>query len=385
MSYEHQAAIGNRLDQENPAVARDAPPDQRRELERFVAEVEAGTLPLSAAMRDDAEAMADVARLILQASGPDGCQEDLDALVACLKTAREPAPWARGWNEPGQWTAERVPRTANERGHKRAEGEGQRVARGWIGHAAVTREVAVAKPELNALVEPLLIYDQKSVTYVTARFLGATAIWPDGAEWPNPFADAPAWLQTAAEAIQPAFLDTLRGLATRIAEAGAPLDPADLGGWLVLAQLALLDVDLSTDLTKIVDDLNTWPPGWIDRDAAILGHVATEVSRHGRKARFQADLTRSAEVIARRLGPPPIRSAYAAGRRRSTQLETRRLRNELALLVERYPALTPASLLELVDSDDHPTLVELRTALGAKADWLPDRRRLERNWPKPRQ
>jgi hypothetical protein len=366
-------------------VSRALPPDKRRELEEFLARIDAGKLAIAPGMDEHIAAVAEIARLTLRASGSEGTQADLDTLNAILENAPAPPPWARGWDEPHQWTDERVPRSANERGHKRSEDEGQRVARGWIGHGAVAREVAGAKPALNALVEPLLIYDQKSVTYVTARFLGATAVWPDGAEWPNPFADAPAWLRKAAEAIQPAFLDALRGLATRIAEAGAPLDPADLGGWLVLAQLTLLDIDLSTDLTKIVDDLNTWPPGWIDRDAAILGHVATEVSRHGRNARFQADLTRSAEVIARRLGPPLIRSVYAGGRRRSTPVETRRLRDELALLVERYPALTPASLLELVHSDDHPAMVELRTVLGAKTDWLPDRRRLERNWPKPRQ
>jgi hypothetical protein len=163
------------------------------------------------------------------------------------------------------------------------------------------------------------MYDQKGVTYITARLLGATAIRPDGAEWPDPFAGAPAWLREAAERIQPPFVGALRALATRIAEAGAPLDPADLGGWLVLAQLALLRIDLSREPAEIVDDLNTWPPGWIDRDAATLGHVATHTSRHGRTARFQADLAAVAEVVAQRLGPAAIAAPYASGRSRRTR------------------------------------------------------------------
>jgi hypothetical protein len=123
--------------------------------------------------------------------------------------------------------------------------------------------------------------------------------------------DAPAWLQRAATEIQPAFEAALRALATRIADAGARLDPADLGNWLVLAQLTLLDIDLSGDRRALVNHLNPWPPGWFDKGAAALGHVETHVSRHGRTARFQADLRgpaggspRSGICGASRIGPP---------------------------------------------------------------------------------
>ena len=228
------------------------------------------------------------------------------------------------------------------------------------------------------------MFDQKTVTYVTARLLGATAMWPDGVEWPEPFAAAPAWLREAAANAQPEFLEALRRLAHRIADAGAQLDPEDLGGWLVLAQLALLGVDLTRDPAELVSELNTWPPGWIDREAATLGHVATHVSRHGRNARFEADLAAMGETIAARLGPPSIRPPYAEGQKRAAPSETERLRRALIQLVEQDPSLTPGQLLHAVAKAEHPALEALRAALGWQSDYVPDQRLLERNWPKSR-
>ncbi len=298
-------------------MAHDLSPEQRREFEEFLSRVDAGTLPIAGPMRQHVDAAVGIARLTLRSSAEGGGPADPE-LAARLASAPELPPWARGWDEPSQWIGEHVPRTANERLHKRVAEQGQKVARGWIGHPAVAREVGAAKAELNTLADLLWMHDQKAVTYITARLLGGTAIWPDGAEWPDPLADAPAWLRETAERIQPEFIGALRMLAIRIAEAGARLDPADLGGWLVLAQLALLPIDLSREPAEIVDDLNTWPPGWFDRDAATLGHVATHTSRHGRTARFQADLAASAEVVARRLGPPAIGAPYAGGHPRRT-------------------------------------------------------------------
>jgi hypothetical protein len=297
-------------------VVRRLSAEERRQFEEFLSQVDAGTLPIAPSMREHVEAAVKIARLTLRASGDDGAQADLDQLAARIEAAPELPPWAGGWNEASEWTDDRVPRTPHEHRHQRASEEGKKVARGWISHPAVAREVVAAKAELSALAEPFWMYDQKAVTFITAGLLGATAILPDGAEWPDPFAGAPTWLRNTVERIGPEFVGSLRALAFRIAEAGAPLDPEDLGGWLVLAQLALLPVDLGREPAEIVDDLNTWPPGWIDRDAAGLGHVATHTSRHGRTARFQADLAAVAEVVAQRLGPPAIAAPYAGGLRR---------------------------------------------------------------------
>ena len=348
-------------------MARELSPEERRQFEEFLSQVDAGTLPIAPSMREHVEAAVKIARLTLRASAEDGAQEDLDELAARIEAGPELPPWASGWNEPSQWIGERVARNAHERRHRRMSEEGEKVARGWIGHPAVAHEVRAAKADLNALAEPLWMYDQKAVTYITARLLGSVAVGPDGAEWPDPFADAPAWLRVTAERIGPDFVGALRALAVRIAEAGARLDPADLGGWLVLAQLALLPIDLSREPAEIVDDLNTWPPGWIDRDAAILGHVATHTSRHGRTARFEADLAASAEVLAQRLGPPAIGAPYAGGRpRRQPSVERRReaRRDALRDVLLNYPKVSAGRLVATWAAGPATPGGQLRARLG---------------------
>jgi hypothetical protein len=348
-------------------VARELSPEERRQFEEFLSQVDAGTLPIAPSMREHVGAAVEIARLTLRASAEGGAQEDLDELAARLVAGPELPPWASGWNEPNQLTDEHVPRTVNERRHRRASEKGQKVVRGWIGHPAVAREVGAAKAELIALAEPLWMYGPKAVTYITARLLGSVAIGPDGAEWPDPFADAPAWLRVTAERIQPEFVGALRALAIRIAEGGARLDPADLGGWLVLAQLTLLPIDLSREPAEIVDDLNTWPPGWIDRDAATLGHVATHTSRHGRDARFQADLAASAEVLARRLGPPAIGAPYAGGhpRRRLSVERGREARREaLRAVLLVHPKVTAGRLVATWAAGPATAGGQLRARLG---------------------
>ncbi len=330
-----------------PASGEKLSPDQRRELEGFLPAFEDGTLALTPAMRVHAEAAAGVARATLRVAEPGAAKQDRHDLDALLAAAPKLPPWASGWAEPSETQDHLVPRTPNERRHQRASQAGEAVARGWIGHPAVRQEVDAAKAHLNQIAEPLLMFDQKTVTYVTARLLAATAMWPDGREWPDPFAGAPTWLREAAEHAQPAFLEALRSLAHRIAYAGARLDPEDLGGWLVLGQLALLEVDLHADPAELVPKLNTWPPGWIDREAATLGHVATHTSRHGRNARFQADLAATGESVVGRLGPPAIGGRYAGGQRRSKPKREHAVeerRKALTAVLEAFPDVSAGSL-----------------------------------------
>jgi len=152
----------------------------------------------------------------------------------------------------------------------------------------------------------------------------------------------------------------------------------------LLAQLALLDVDLTLPAADLVSRLNIWPPGSVDREAAEAGHLLTNSSRHGRDARFQAHLAAFSEAVAQRTGPASIRPRYAGGQKRATRGDTVALRRALALLAAQDPSLTPRSLLGLVKGGDHPALVKLRKALGVDEDWMPDQRRLERLWPKTR-
>ena len=67
-----------------------------------------------------------------------------------------------------------------------------------------------------------------------------------------------------------------------------------------------------------------------------------------KRRRFQADLAAGAEAVVHRLGPRAIHPPYAGGRQRATRRDTQHLRDELAILVEQDPSLTPASLVGLV-------------------------------------
>jgi hypothetical protein len=372
---------------EQSDVPRDLPPEERRNLEEFIRWADDIPESLPPPARSRLEGDRKIATLILAVTGAAGTEADRRELAELLQV-QIPVPWSWVARKRGmgyrQWTDDRVPRTADEQRHKRQKDFGIKTVLGWIGHPAVALEVEAARLKLNALVFPLRMPDQGIVTFVIADFLDCVSVYPDGSEWPDPFAGAPTEKIEMAEQIQPMFVAHLKKLAARIETAGAPLDPNDPAVLLVLSQLALLRVALDRPSAEIAADLNIWPPGSIDRDAAILGQVAIHASRHGRTARFQADLAAGAEAVAHRLERRSIHPPYAGGRQRATRRDTQRLRDELAILVEQDPSLTPASLVGLVQGQDHPALHQLRTALGAEDDRLPDQRRLERNWPQPR-
>ncbi len=349
-------------------------PERRSELEELlrVADEQAKTAPPLLRLR--VERARDLVTLMLQAEGPEGTEEEHRELMASLHIEMAGQPWP----------FEPKPLPATERRHARADQLARKVAMGWIGHPAVRREVAAAKPALMALVEPLGMPDQLTVTRVIARFIDVVAFWPDGTEWPNPFDGAPASVLGDAGRIRPLLVGALTELAQRIESAGAALDSTDPGVLLVLAQLTLLDVDLKRPAPDLIDRLNLLPPGWIDRDAAKMGHVAPHASRHGRTARFQADLAAAAEFLARRLGPSAIGAPYAGGQKRRTRRDTVQLRHALEVLAIKYPGLTPGTLLSNVSGEDHPALRDLRAALFWTSDFMPDQSRLERNWPNSR-
>jgi hypothetical protein len=258
--------------------------------------------------------------------------------------------------------------------------------RAWITHPAVGREVVAAKSALHRLVEPLGLAEQWAITLVTARFLDIAGRYPDGSKWPDPFIEAPAAVVASARQIGPRFVEALSSLAQRLARAGVPLDPFDRSVLLVLAQLALLDIDVAHLTAEIVDDLNVLPPGWIDREWAERGHVVTGAGLHGRTTRFHAVLASIGEDVARDLSPlGAIHAPYAKGGRRESPSETIRLRAALASLAEQDPTLTPGTLLADVVGNEHPGLQQVRDAMGWAEGHVPELRRIERNWPKSRQ
>ncbi len=252
--------------------------------------------------------------------------------------------------------------------YERLEETGRAAIRTWIIHPAVAREVAAVKPTLDRLVEPFVLPDQWAVTLVVARFLDIAGRYPDGTTWPNPFAGAPADVIALAQRIGPLLVEALADLAERLFAAGVPLDPADRSVLLVLAQLALLDIDLAALTGELVDELNVLPPGWIDRDAADAGHVTTGASRHGRNTRFRADLDAIGEDVARYQSPlGPIRAPYAGGGRRTAATKEHRQaarRGALREVLDCHPDVTAGRLIATWAAGPSTPGGLLRTRLG---------------------
>jgi hypothetical protein len=350
----------------------DPPPssEQLADLEAFLRDTQDLGLSLPAWMRPRLARGRRIAELTLRAARAEVTHDERRELEE-LAAEEPPEPWSWVKRDAGQpwtrWTDDRVPRTVAEKRHKRQKDFAERAVAGWIGHPAIGVELATARPRLIAIVEPLVLLDQLIVTLVTSHFLGSGAQYPDGSEWPNPFVGAPGELGALAEQIQPSFVLAVRELATDIQSAGVPLDPDDPAVLLVLSQLALLQVNLDRPPTEIIGGLNIWPPGFIDREAAVRGQVATWSSRHGRDIDFQRDLDASAEAVAARLGPPPIRPPYAGGGRRSPPAhepvqEARR--RALAEVLLTFPNTNAGELRRTWDGDPGTPGGLLRTNLA---------------------
>lgn len=351
-------------------VDRLLPPEQRVELETFLRDTQEVGPSLPAWVRPRLARARRIAELTLRASAAkisDTNRRELDELT----TGESPEPWSWVKHDAGQpwrqWTDDRVPRTVAEKRHQRQGAFAERAVAGWIGYPAIGGELAAVRPRLIALVEPLALLDQLIVTLVTAHFLGGVSTYPDGSEWPNPFIGAPDEVRALAEEVQPDFVRVLRELATSIETAGVPLDPADPSVHLVLSQLAILRVDLDRPAAEIIGGLNIWSPGFVNREAAVRGHQATWSSRHGRDVDFQRDLDASAEAVAARLGPPPIRPPYAGGhkRRRPTHEPMQEARRSaLAKVLLTFPDTNAGELRRTWDAGPGAPGGLLRTKLG---------------------
>lgn len=318
--------------------------ERRSELEEFLRRFDNDTLPIWPTSEELVRQFADVARLLLAGGGG---QPDVDQLALRLEAASEPLWWWHGWDEPE--VADGPPETADERRAERLVDHGHLALLSWLGHDAVEREVSTARQPLRAMSHALYMYSQDAIRYVTSALLRFIVIRPDWSQWPDPFSGAPPWYREAVEKTGSRFVAELESLAQRIAGAGARLDPNDPAAWFVLAQLALLDIDLSRDAVSIAADVVALPPGWFDLDAARLGQVATHVSQHGRTARFKRDLDALAEDAAVRYGGLPLRQPYArGGRRRAADddktRERRRRLKALRAVVKQFPDTTATRL-----------------------------------------
>ena len=111
-------------------VPRDLPPQERRKLEEFIRWADDTVESLPPPVRSRLEGDRKIATLILRATGGEGAEADRRELAELLRV-QIPAPWSWVARERGigyrQWTDDRVPRTADERRHKRQKDLGGRV------------------------------------------------------------------------------------------------------------------------------------------------------------------------------------------------------------------------------------------------------------------
>jgi hypothetical protein len=324
-------------------VAGDLDPEERLLLETYLAGIDSGLLGPPPGKDREGAAAAEIARIVLRAAS--GQPLDKSALREVLASLPELPPYARGWPATEQQGSPgRV--SANERRHQRLAAAGKAAAIGWIGHPAVRREVEMASPTLVAIASPLWMFDHPTVIYVAARLLDTTVILSDGSAWPDAFEGVTESFDEQIRLQRPPYLAALHELAESVAAAGAPLDPNDLGGLLVLAQLVHLDVDWTLEPAELMERLATWPPGWVRIGDADRGHVGTVSTKHGRTARFQRDLAGAAEVIVRRIGPAAIARPYAGGRPRNAGSEPRRdeRRTSLRRVIEAFPNVTASTI-----------------------------------------
>ncbi len=283
----------------------------------------------------------------------------------------------------------RDPRTPLERHAKRAEDAGRKAAAGWLGHRAVAAHVTALRPAFQALVARLGLGDE-ATNEAALHIMGGRVVHPDGRESTNPFASWPEERLAPARYLAGAVRWLVAQLTAALIDEGVPLqrvidDPADADHYGFSADHFYLTLLLWRDVpldgrsgAEIAADLPALPTAsWEhNSDALRISDHATEQDLRDVFALRAAWRTAHG---ARRLPKP-----YAGGERRRTRQDTLRLRAALRALVARHPGLTVGALLALSGGEEHPALGELRQMLGWAPDAVPEQRRLERHWPKPR-
>lgn len=200
-------------------------------------------------------------------------------------------------------------RSRQHRDRFRRADKSARAAAAWVGHALVRELIPPCRPAFRRLFEPLRTdLELGTITLMVARWLDATGRYPDGTEWPNPFANYPADRLPVVRTVGGAVVEALRRVAGALAAHGVPLDPDWHGNWLLLAQLLACDVDLARPADAILAELNIVPPGVL-----VRGQRATTSSRHA-TVQFGHLLTDIAFDLADEAGSPHIRAPYAAAR-----------------------------------------------------------------------
>ena len=205
----------------------------------------------------------------------------------------------------------------------------------WIGHPSVRPVIERRQGTAEAAVWPIArhLTDQEQVARLCWRVYGIAGV---GTDW-SIRRGAP-WMLTPAEmsVIERVEADLRGTVELAIHElhcAGVGLDPAWAGDHAVVAELLLLALSIPWDLPpgELASNLNPPPIGAI--------HIDAGGTRHRRWAGEQAEgnITALRRGYEKHLHGPPPRAPYAGGGTRALPKSTRRRREALRQVLERWP------------------------------------------------
>jgi hypothetical protein len=281
-----------------------------------------------------------------------------------------------------------APRSSWQRLAAAAEAPAAHALALWIADPSIHTVIVRERPAVNAILAPVARHlpTQVDVVWFTAACLELD---------PNPAADSPlvgrrtVWhpdmqrhlredypdVWSTVREVQAAFKELLVRLAVELEGSGLAIDPLAPGDLIALAQLLWfeqMDSVASSELPHAL--LSLAPVGicWDDGQTSVLTnrHTSIELERLALSARREL-----AELAGR---------GYIANRptRRRSPTETVRLRISLATVLSEHPGIRASSLLAYWHTE-HPAMNRLRGLMGWTTDTEPpDRRTLERNWPR---
>jgi len=218
----------------------------------------------------------------------------------------------------------------------------QAAALRWIGDPSVIECVMHLRPGMLRLVAPIdrHLKEDKDIAALVAKGLSVALF--DRQDQPGPRADD--WVMTEAEKVVLAhvaehFVRLLRVAANRLAEDGVPLDPEAEHNIYALGYLVLSDYDGSQPAGKVVDGMAAWGLSRIGGDFRGVSH-----SDHA-SAGDRTDIDRLRAAQREQAGHPHIARTYAGGEKRALRSDTKRRREVLREVIEKFPTRHSASHL----------------------------------------
>jgi hypothetical protein len=206
----------------------------------------------------------------------------------------------------------------------------------WVVHHAVRGVIEHRRAEAEQAVAPIgrLLTDQIAVMFFCLHLFGLTGVEPG---WQR--RRAPIWMLDvdelqAIEQVKTDFRAILQVTASELKQAGVGVVPSWPGDLVVVGELLLLRVNWKLPARALAEALQPPAIGAIEIDASGTTH------RRGSGERASNNIGALRRDYERHLYGPPPRAPYARGGRRAVPEATRRRRQALAKVCERWPDVT---------------------------------------------